>query len=111
MTRCMPQHLRAGMRSGMRVHLPSIRQGGNAIRIRSIQKWECLFLRRSRKSNGKFLKTVLGGNENVINIKNYKLEKMLDEILRRTHYSSPIEYLENRIKSDYDKVRKNKKIG
>ena len=52
-----------------------------------------------------------GGSESVINFKDNRLEKMIDEILKRTHYASPDEYLESRIKSDHDKVRKNKKIG
>ena len=47
----------------------------------------------------------------MINIRDNKLEKMIDEILKRTHYSSSIEYLEDRIKmnnirlSIYQKVR------
>jgi len=36
---------------------------------------------------------------------------MIDEILKRTHYSSPIEYLEIRVKRDHAMVMKNKKIG
>ena len=55
--------------------------------------------------------TVLGGSESVINIRDKKLERMIDDILKRTHYSSPIEYLESRITSDHGKVRKSKKIG
>ena len=47
----------------------------------------------------------------MINIRDNKLEKMIDEILKRTHYSSPNEYLENRIRSDHDKVMKNKMIN
>ena len=46
----------------------------------------------------------------MINIKDNKLEKMVDEILKRTHYSSPVEYLQDRIKRDYALVTKNKKI-
>ena len=57
------------------------------------------------------LKTVLGGSESVINIRDNKLEKMIDEILKKTHYSSPIEYLEDRIKRDHATVMRNKKIG
>ena len=66
---------------------------------------------RSRKSNRKLSKTVPGGSESVINIGDKKLEKMIDEILKRTHYASPTEYLEDRIKRDYSMVMKNKKIG
>ena len=46
----------------------------------------------------------------MINIRDNKLEKMIDEILKRTHYSSPIEYLEDRIKSDHATVMRNKKM-
>ena len=47
----------------------------------------------------------------MINLKDNKLEKMIDEILKRTHYSSPLEYLEDRIKKDHALVTRNKKIG
>ena len=47
----------------------------------------------------------------MINIRNNKLEKMVDEILKRTHYSSPLEYLEDRIKKDHSMVTRNKKTG
>ena len=47
----------------------------------------------------------------MINLKDNKLEKMIDEILKRTHYSSPLMYLEDRIKRDYAMVMRNKKIG
>ena len=47
----------------------------------------------------------------MINIRDKKLEKMIDEILKRTHYASPIEYLEDRIKGDHSVVIRNKKIG
>ena len=47
----------------------------------------------------------------MINIRDNKLEKMIDEILKRTHYSSPIEYIEDWIKKDHATVMKNKKIG
>ena len=36
---------------------------------------------------------------------------MIDEILKRTHYSSPDEYLEDRVKRDYEMVLKGKKIN
>ncbi len=47
----------------------------------------------------------------MINIRDNKLERIIDEILKRTHYSSPIEYLEERIKKDHIMVMRNKKIG
>lgn len=53
---------------------------------------------------------MLGERETVINIKNHKIEKMIDEILKRTHYASPIEYLEDRSKRDHALVIKSKKI-
>ena len=67
--------------------------------------------RRRNVSVGDSLKTVLGGSESVINIRDNKLEKMIDEILKKTHYSSPIEYLEDRIKRDHATVMRNKEIG
>jgi hypothetical protein len=36
---------------------------------------------------------------------------MIDEILKKTPYSSAIEYLEERIKRDHAMVIRNKKIG
>jgi hypothetical protein len=44
-------------------------------------------------------------------LKNKSTLKMIDEILKRTHYSSPVEYLEDRIKRDYGTVLKGKKIN
>jgi len=46
----------------------------------------------------------------MIQIKNHKVELLIDEILKRTQYSSRIAYLEDRIRSDYEKVIKNKKL-
>jgi hypothetical protein len=46
----------------------------------------------------------------VISIKNPKTEKFIDGILQRTKYSTPLEYLEARIKSDFESVIKNKKL-
>jgi hypothetical protein len=46
----------------------------------------------------------------MINIKNPKLENLVDEILKRTKYSNSAEYLEARIRSDYEQVMKNKKL-
>ena len=46
----------------------------------------------------------------MISIKNPKIERLIDEILKRSRYSDPLEYLESRIKSDYEIVMKNKKL-
>ena len=46
----------------------------------------------------------------MISIKNHKIEKMIDEILKRSRYADPLEYLESRIKSDYETLMKNKKL-
>jgi hypothetical protein len=46
----------------------------------------------------------------VISIKDPKTQKLIDEILQRTKYSTPLEYLEARIKSDFETVIKNKKL-
>ena len=46
-----------------------------------------------------------------MNLKSKSILKMIDEILKRTHYSSPDEYLEDRIKRDYALVIKGKKIN
>jgi hypothetical protein len=46
----------------------------------------------------------------VISIKDPKTQKFIDEILQRTKYSTPLEYLEARIKSDFETVIKNKKL-
>jgi hypothetical protein len=45
-----------------------------------------------------------------IRIQNQKIEKRIDEILKRTKYSDPLEYIEHRIKQDYESVIKNKKL-
>ena len=45
-----------------------------------------------------------------IRIQNQKIEKWIDEILKRTKYSDPLEYLESRVRSDFDAVIKNKKL-
>ena len=47
----------------------------------------------------------------MINLKDNKFEKIIDEILKRTHYSNLVEYLEDRIKRDHAMVMRNKKIG
>ena len=46
-----------------------------------------------------------------IRIQNQKIEKWIDEILKRTKFSDPKEYLEYRVKQDYDSVMKNKKLA
>jgi hypothetical protein len=46
----------------------------------------------------------------MINIRNPKLEHLVAEILKRTKYSNSAEYLEARIRSDYEQVTKNKKL-
>ncbi len=46
----------------------------------------------------------------MINIKNPKIEKWIDEILKRSKFSDPLEYLEARVKQDFDSVMKNKKL-
>jgi hypothetical protein len=45
-----------------------------------------------------------------IRIQNQRTEKIIEEILKRTKYSSPLEYLEARIQSDFEAVIKNKKL-
>ena len=45
-----------------------------------------------------------------IKIQNPKIEKLIEIILQRSQYASPAEYLEARIKNDYDTVTKNKKL-
>ena len=47
----------------------------------------------------------------MINIRNPKIEYLVDEILKRTKYSNSAEYLEARIKSDYEQVMKNRKLA
>lgn len=45
-----------------------------------------------------------------IQIKNIKSIELINEILKRTSYSDPVSYLEDRVKSDYEAVIKNKKL-
>ena len=71
----------------------------------------CLRIARRSRDKSKSSKTVSGEREDVDTIKNYKIKAMIDEILKRTHYSSPDEYLEDRIKRDYEMVLKGKKIN
>jgi hypothetical protein len=46
----------------------------------------------------------------MITIKNPKIEALIDEILKRTPYPDPIQYLEERIKRDHAQVIRNKKL-
>jgi hypothetical protein len=71
----------------------------------------CLKSIKGWNSNWKWSKTAPGGKDIVINIKDNKLEKMIEEILKRTPFSSSLEYLEDRIRRDHALVVKNKKIG
>ena len=45
-----------------------------------------------------------------IRIQNQKIEKWIDEILKRSKFSDPLEYLEAMVKRDYELVAKNKKL-
>ena len=71
----------------------------------------CLRIARRSRDKSKSSKTVSGEREDVDTIKNYKIKAMIDEIMKRTHYSSPDEYLEDRIKRDHALVIKGKKIN
>jgi hypothetical protein len=46
----------------------------------------------------------------VISIKNPKVEKWIDEILKRSKFSDPQQYLEARVKHDYELAIRNKKF-
>lgn len=46
----------------------------------------------------------------MISIKNPKFEKLINEILKRSKFSDPLEYLEAMVKRDYELVVKNKKL-
>jgi hypothetical protein len=46
----------------------------------------------------------------MIVIKNPKIEKIIDDILKRSKYSDPVEYIESRVKRDYELIAKNKKL-
>lgn len=46
----------------------------------------------------------------MITIKNPKTQALIDEILKRTPYSDPVQYLEERIKKDHAQAIKNKKL-
>jgi hypothetical protein len=47
----------------------------------------------------------------MISIRNSKVEKWIDEILKRSKFADPVEYLEARIKQDYESAIKNKKLS
>ncbi len=57
-----------------------------------------------------FIKQIIRKQRMAIQIKNIKSIELINEILKRTSYSNPISYLEDRIKSDYEAVIKNKKL-
>ena len=46
----------------------------------------------------------------MLSIKNPKVEKWIDEILKRSKFSDPLEYLEAMVKRDYELVVKKKKL-
>jgi hypothetical protein len=46
----------------------------------------------------------------MIKILNPKIELLVAEILQRTSYSDPLQYLEERIKKDHAQVIRNKKL-
>ena len=46
----------------------------------------------------------------MIKIQNPKIEVLVDEILKRTTYSDPLQYLEDRIRKDHAQVIRNKKL-
>jgi hypothetical protein len=46
----------------------------------------------------------------MIKIQDSKIESLVDEILKRTTYSDPLQYLEERIKKDHAQVMRNKKL-
>lgn len=46
----------------------------------------------------------------MISIKNPKIEALIDEILKRSSFSDPLQYLEERIKRDHAQAIKNKKL-
>ena len=67
---------------------------------------------RMPEKNWESLESAYKEEENAVPIKiqNPKIEKLLEMILQRSQYSSTAEYLEARIKTDYDTVTKNKKL-
>jgi len=46
----------------------------------------------------------------MIKILNPKIESLVDEILKRTCFSDPLQYLEDRIRKDHAQVIRNKKL-
>ena len=94
-------------------HQRFIKHDGSIIHTPWILKLVSMCLRITRRSRDKWKssKTVSVEREDVINIKNHKIKAMIDEILKRTHYFSPDQYLEDRVKRDYEMVLKGKKIN
>jgi hypothetical protein len=46
----------------------------------------------------------------MITIKNPKTQALIDEILKRTSYSDPLQYLEDRVRRDHAQITRNKKL-
>ena len=46
----------------------------------------------------------------MIKIQNPRIEILVDEILKKTSYSYPLQYLEDRIRKDHAQVLRNKKL-
>ena len=46
----------------------------------------------------------------MIKIQDSKIKSLVDEILKRTTYSDPLQYLEERIKKDHAQAIRNKKL-
>jgi len=46
----------------------------------------------------------------MIKIQNPKIESLVDEILKRTSFSDPLQYLEDRIRKDHAQAIRNKKL-
>jgi hypothetical protein len=46
----------------------------------------------------------------MITLKNPRIEALIGEILKKTSYSDPLQYLEERIKRDHAQVIRNKKL-
>ena len=46
----------------------------------------------------------------ILKIKDPKIEKMLGEILMRTSFSDPLQYLEARLRKDVADIRRRKRI-
>ena len=46
----------------------------------------------------------------MISIRNRITEKLIEEILKKSKFSDPVEYLEARVKHDFDRVSRKKKL-